>query len=158
MKKYFLFVVIFGILVSGNISASLVAFHIVETGIPESGAAYEYTQLWENAFMDVFFDAGYIVSNAPIIRIETKPDIGIFDYIINDIAEIRRWGVDYILITQLDYTGDSRLPAQIKFIIYKVTSNETILERNIEGRTYRSAREGQDDIRSIIRGLVPYIR
>jgi len=153
-----LFLIIFSLFISVNAGASTIAINIVETGTPESRSLYEYTELWEDAFMDVFFESGFIISNAPVMRFETKPVIGIFEYLFYDAAEINRWGVDYIFITQLDYTGTLRQPSEITFIIYRVKTKEIILERKIEGRTYRSTREGYDDIKSIVRGLVPFIR
>jgi len=158
VRKCLFFAVIFSVFGSLNASASLVAFHIVETGIPENRQPYQYTGIWEDAFMNVFFDAGYIVSNAPVLRLETKPSDDILNYVLNGNSEIRNFGIDYLLIAQLDYNGDTRQPAEINLVIFRVITNEKIYERKIEGKTYRSTREGQADIETIIRGLVSYIR
>ena len=108
--------------------------------------------------MDVFFDAGHIVSNAPLMRFETKPQSDILQFAGISVIEARNWGIDYILIAQLDYSDVAQPPANITFYIYRVSANEKILERQITGKSYRSAREEYDDIRVIIRSLVQYIR
>jgi len=158
MKKGLLFGVILYLFLGVNAGASTVALNIVEIGIPENRPLSEFTEIWEDAFMDVFFESGLIISNDPVLRLEFMPSISIFDYVIYDLNEFTKWGIDFVLITQLNYAGISRHPSEIGFIIYKVKTNEIILERKIEGRTYRSAREGIDDIKSIVRGLVPFIR
>ncbi|MCL2276766.1 MAG: hypothetical protein FWC21_02595 [Treponema sp.] len=158
MRKGLLFMVILLLFLSAKIFASTVIINIIETGIPENRSVSEYTEIWEDAFMDVFFESGLIISNDSILRFETKPLINIFEYVVYDISEISKWGIDFIIITQLDYIGNIRQPSEINFIIYKVRTNEIVMERMIEGKTYRSTREGLDDIKSIVRGLVPYIR
>ncbi|MCL2214222.1 MAG: hypothetical protein FWC06_03320 [Treponema sp.] len=151
------FVVVFGLLLNIACGASMVSFIVIETGLPENVSVNQHSEQWENAFMDVFFDAGYIVSNAPILRIGSKP-IGDLLSAACDIDEIKSLGIDFLLIAHLDYSGEPRIPAEISLLIYKVTSDDRLLERQFPGKSYRSNREEHDDIRSIIRGFVPYIR
>jgi len=158
MKKGLLIAVILGFFLNTNVWASMVLFYIVETGLPENGQISQQSVAWENAFMDVFFDAGYIVSNYPILRMETKPSADILQYISINFSEARNMGINFLIITQLDYNAGSQYPAEITFSIYKTATNEKILERQLQGRTYRTTREEFDDIRSIIRNLTPYIR
>ena len=151
------FTFIFGFFLVTSGSASMVSFFILESGLPENAAVNQHSQQWENALMDVFFDAGYIVSNAPISRIESKPAGDILSAAC-DLEDARNWGIDFILITLLDYNNELFIPDEISFLIFKVTTNERVFERQIKGRAYRSVREEHDDIRAIIRGLVPYIK
>jgi hypothetical protein len=60
-----------------NAEAYMVSFFIIESGLPLEGIKNQHSQLWENAFFDVFFDAGYIVSNTPMMRIASKPKMSI---------------------------------------------------------------------------------
>jgi hypothetical protein len=66
-------------------------------------------------------------------------------------------GIDYILITVLDFNGETQFPEVITFYIYSVDSGERIFERQIPGRSYRSSREEFEDLKAIARGIVPHI-
>jgi hypothetical protein len=153
----FVFTLIFCLFLNIEGNASMVSFFLIETGLPENASVNQHSVQWENAFMDVFFDAGYIVSNAPISRAETKP-IGDLLASACDLDEAKKWGIDYLFIAHLDYNEELRIPEGISFLIYKVSSNERLFENQIAGKSYRSTREEYDDIKSIIRGLVPHIR
>ena len=136
----------------------MVSFFIVETGLPEGRSNNDHSVQWENAFMDIFFDAGYIVSNSPIVRLQTNPQDDLLRSAGINIMETRNWGVDYVVIAQLDYVSLTQSPEKISFIIYRVNTNEKIFDRQIDGKSYRSVREEYDDIRSIVRALVPFIK
>ena len=157
MFKRMIIALIFGFLLSFNAWASMVSFFLIETGMPENRPESQHSIQWENAFMDVFFDAGHIVSNAPVLRLETKPQSDILQVIAFNFADARSFGIDYILITMLDFTGDLPAPGEVTFVVFKVSSQEKVFERTIEGKTYRSSREEYDDLKAIARGLVPFI-
>jgi len=150
-------VLAFGLFLNINAAASMVSFYVIETGLPENRLNNEHSIQWENAFMDVFFDAGHIVSNSPIIRFEEKPQGDIFHSADISIMEARNWGIDYIIVAQLDYTSVLHSPEFITIFIYKVNTNEKVFEGQMDGRTYRSTREEYDGIRNIIRSLTRYI-
>jgi len=150
-------ILLFGLFLNLSAGASMVSFYVIETGLPESRLNNEHSVQWENAFMDVFFDAGHIVSNAPMMRFEIKPQGDVMQFAGISIPDARNWGIDFILITQLDYSDAAQSPANINFIIYRVNANEKIFERQLSGRSYRSSREEYDDIKLIIRSLIQYI-
>jgi hypothetical protein len=104
--------------------------------------------------MDVFFDAGFIVSNAPVLRLENKPSNEILRFV--DMQQARRAGIDYLLIAQLDFTVNGS-PSEITFFIYKVNPAEKILERHLQGRQARPEREEFEYMKSIARGLIKYL-
>jgi len=138
-----------------DIEASMVSFYVIETGLPDNGQVNNNSILWENAFMDVFFDAGYIVSNAPVLRLEEKPKGEILRHV--NILEAKNAGIDFLLIAQLDFNPDLNVE-EISFFIYSVSSKEKLMERQIEGRQPRAAREEYDYMKSIARGLITYIK
>ena len=158
MKKCAFIAVLLGLFLNFNIWASMITFYIIETGLPESSNINQYSSDWEDAFLDVFFDAGYIVSNAPIFRMSTIPAGNILQSVDINVAEARNWGIDYIFITFLDYSSGMYYPEEIKFYIYNSATNENILERQIQGRVTGTARDESGNIRAFIRGLIPYIR
>jgi len=158
MKKGLIFALVFTIFLSVQAEASMVAFYLVETGLEEEAVlSNRHAEIWENGFLDVFFEAGHIVSNAPILRLNAKPRGDILRAIDFNVVDVRDGGIDFVIIAMLDYTGGSQTPREITFHIYRVIPREHILERTIPGKTYRTVREEFEDIKSIVRGLVPYI-
>ncbi|MDR0320326.1 MAG: hypothetical protein LBI28_02380 [Treponema sp.] len=157
MTKQIALVVIFGVFLNLSAGASMVSFFVIETGISENEGRNEHSLYWENSFMDIFFDTGHVVSNAPILRLEARPSGDILRAINFDIQSAVEMGIEYLLIAQLDYIEGARQPSEILFFIFKVDTGEKILERRIPGRTYRTTRDEVDGIKTIVRGLVPYI-
>jgi len=152
MLKRIVFVVITGILLTFSLNAATVSFHVVEAGISEE-ADKKMSELWETAFMDVFFDAGYIISNAPVMRLEKSPS-NILQIV--DFKEASLCGIDYMLIVLLDYKASLPSPEEVSFYIYKVTKREKVLERKIRQKQV-PLKDDYNNMKSIARGFVPYI-
>jgi len=55
-------------------SAATVSFLVVETGIERGIPATNFGTTWEDGLMTSFFDAGYIVTNNPFLRVEEGPE------------------------------------------------------------------------------------
>jgi len=143
---------------AGSIAgASMVSFYVVETGLSDEAERRTHSDQWENAFLDVFFEAGHIVSNAPILRLEIKPANDILQSVAFDIFDARMGGIEFILIAILDYVPDKMSADEISFYIYNVNTKELLFEKHIQGKIYRTSREELDDLKAIARGLVPYI-
>jgi len=154
LMKRFTLAVILGVFAFYSAQASVVSFFIIETGLPGNGSDHQHSVFWENAFLDVFFEAGYIVCNSPILRMETKPSGDILRQV--DMQEARNSGIDFLLIAQLDFTTNIS-PAEISFFIYKVNTREKIVERVIQGRGTRSAMDEYEYMKTVARGLITYI-
>jgi len=152
MLKRIFTAVIIGISLTFSVSAAMVSFYVIETGVNEE-ADSKYSQLWESAFMDVFFDAGYIISNAPVLRLEKSPS-NILQVV--DIKEAGVGGIDYMLIVLLDYKIGEPSPEEVSFFIYKVSKQEKVIERKIRQRQVPS-RDDYTNMKSIARGFIPYI-
>jgi hypothetical protein len=152
MLKRIIFVVIILILFTFSVSAATVSFYVVEAGINEE-ADKRVSELWETAFMDVFFDAGYIISNAPIMRLDKSPS-NILQIV--DFKEASVCGIDYMLIVLLDYKVGLPSPEEVSFYIYKVTKREKVLERKISQKQV-PLKDDYNNMKSIARGFVPYI-
>jgi hypothetical protein len=157
MSKGFAIALFLSVFLVFSVQASVVSFYVIETGVSLEGTVNQHSRRWESAFMDVFFEAGYIVSNAPILRLETRPSDEILRTISFDTEEARGAGIDYMLIAQLDYNPDTTVPGNINLFIFRVIPHEKVFEMQITGKRYRSTREEIDDLKTIIRELVPYI-
>jgi len=151
MLKRIIITVIIGISLNLSVGATTISFYVIETGANEDfNAKQSQSILWENAFMDVFFDAGYIISNAPIIRLEKRPS-DILQVV--DINEAVIYGIDYMLIVLLEYKNDTH---EISFYIYGVTKKEKVFEKKIlQKREF--TQDDYNNMRSIAKGFVPYI-
>ncbi|MDR1212447.1 MAG: hypothetical protein LBK40_09490 [Spirochaetaceae bacterium] len=82
---------------------STLSVMVVETGVNEDTPRLDASSLWEGGLMDVCFDTGHIVTNAPILRLErnqirTYPDEGFLD--IDGAIES---GVEFYILAVLDY-------------------------------------------------------
>jgi len=150
---------IIGFLLSFNAEAAMVSFYVVETGLQSEGQVNpnQHSQRWEGAFLDVFFEAGHIVTNAPIQRLVSKPSGDILRAIYFDMQEARDSGSDYVVIARLDYGPDTGSPVEVSFYVFKVTPQEKVYEKKINGKTYGSSSDEVDDLKAIARGLIPYI-
>jgi len=155
MLKRVVIAVIIGILLIFSINAATVSFYVIETGVNEDFDIKQSQSIqWENAFLDVFFDAGYIISNAPILRIEKKPS----DVLqVVDIEEAVDYGVDYMLIVLLEYKKDLKEPIEVSFYIYRVTRKEKVIEKKIIIKR-ESSQNDYNNMKTVAKGFIPYIR
>jgi hypothetical protein len=118
-----------------------------------------HSTLWENAFLDVFFESGFIVSNFPMLRLVSKPETSIIEACGFCVEEALDAGVNYILIAQLNYNNNvSRGPEDISLYVFKVIEHEIVYERHIAGRNYGSDRDATDDMKKTIGSLVQFVR
>jgi len=154
MLKRTVIAVFFCFFLSFSAEASMVSFCIVETGLAEDVSERRQSVFWENAFMDVFFDAGYIVSNAPILRIEGKSSGEIIREL--DMLDFRTAGIDFMIIARLDYNSDLTL-SDVSFYVYRINPEKKIHERRLEKMPPRNERDEYAYMKSIAKGLITYI-
>jgi hypothetical protein len=154
MLKRVVIAVIIGISLIFSIGAATVSFYVIETGVNEDFDIKQSQSIqWENAFMDVFFDAGYIISNAPILRLEENPS-DILQVI--DIDEAVFYGIDYMLIVLLEYKKDLKEPCEVSFYIYRVVRKEKVIEKKIVFK--RGSKDDYNNMKSIAKEFIPYIK
>ncbi|MCL2242919.1 MAG: hypothetical protein FWC03_00450 [Treponema sp.] len=146
-----------GLFICLNIEATMVSFFIIETGVPAEGTRRQHSMQWENTLLDVFFDEGYIVSNAVTLRLDSKPSGEIQKIFEADITEAGNTGANYFIIAQLDYSTGSQMPLEITLVLFSTNPNKKIFENQMSGRTYRTTREEVDALKIIARGLIPHI-
>jgi len=158
MPKKAAAVLFMGIFLVFSMEAAMVSFVIIETGLPEDGGKIEHSRHWEDAIFDVFFDAGHIVSNAPMMRLDSKPTDEIQKLTAEDIFEARMGGADYFIIAQLDYFSDVPKLNEISFIMYRISPYKKIHEKRVSGKTYKTQKEEVEDLKLIARGLIPLIK
>jgi hypothetical protein len=149
--------------------AHTVSFMVVETGLRQEGPAMESTNRWENGLMDVFFDAGHIVSNALVLRIDRKPTTDLPDEARRDFEEAREGGVDFFILAFLDYRSQNEseqndpshpdpTPRRVSLRIFRVNPYQFIFE---EGYSEGNTSPGGDELtraKNAARLILPHLR
>jgi len=122
-------------------SASMVSFLVVETGLNEETQT-QYGSLWEGGLMDVFFDAGHIVTNYPIARMEERPAEDLSGHIEVDFYEASRGGADYFVLAFLEFQSkEASVPNAVIIKIYNTNTEKLIFERNFSAGTGKNLGE-----------------
>jgi hypothetical protein len=159
MVKKLTIVLAIGVFFVFNLPAAMVSFLVIETGLNEEDPKRQHTQQWENYLLDVFYEAGHIVCNAPIRRLEKKPSDEVPKEAKADFLEAAEVGVDYFIIAQLDYAPGSLKPNEISLKLYKMLPSpyKKIHEKHFAGKTYKTENEENDDLKKMAGDLVPFI-
>lgn len=112
-------------------SASMVSFLLVETGLSQEGPSTQYTGLWEGGLMDAFFDAGHIITNSPITRMDKKPSPDLSGKVEDDYFDAVMGGADYFILGFLDYQiqGARAVPVGMVLKIYDTDSSKMVYEQ-----------------------------
>ena len=144
-----------------SVSASTVSFLVVETGLNEETSSPQYSSLWEGGLMSVFFDAGHIVTNNPILRMEKQITTEIRGTAIeDDFKEAALGGVEYIILGFLDYQmqGSRAVPAKINIKIYTTTPQKLVFEQNFPAGSGRNSSEENQLIQNAGRTIISQIK
>ena len=129
LKRLGILAVLWGLLVF-PLSAHMVSFLVIETGLLPDTEVDEYSTLWEDGLMRGFFDTGHIVTNSPVLRLEKTPLGEIPAEAQADFAEASEGGADYFVLALLDYfTQDGKSkPRQITVRVFATASRKMIYE------------------------------
>ena len=126
------------------LSAAMVSFMVVEVGLRQDASRSEYSSVWEDGMMGVFFDAGHIVSNSPVTRIEKISEGILPPEVQADYQDAWRGGADYFVLVLLEYAlqGGVVRPqgALVKVFAARESSGNLIYEGRFAG-TGSSLRE-----------------
>jgi hypothetical protein len=140
--------------------ASTVSFLVVETGLNDGISGPQSTsRLWEEGLMAFFFDAGHIVTNNPILRMDKQIPTEIRGTIVeSDFNEAVMGGAEYIVLGFLEYEtqGSRAVATKMNIKIYTTVPEELVYEQIFPvGRT--STEENQI-VRNAGRTIIPYIK
>ena len=135
--------------------ASLVSFIVVETGLGEGISSTQHGSVWEGGLMEVFFDAGYIVTNSPVARMESIPIKDLTGFILMDFEEAAMGGAEYFILGLLECQaqGGRAIPLNMILKLYSTESRELIFEQSFPislGRTLAQEFEIAKDAGRII--------
>ena len=155
--------VLFGIamLPALPLQAYTVSFIVVEAGLPQEYPTAEASMLWENGLLDVFFDAGHIVSNARIARILGDLDAGgLPQGIQGEYNEAAAGGAQFFILVLLDYTGSRNMiprPQEISIRLFGANPYRYFLEQKYPGGRASPVADELIAAKDAARRLVPRI-
>jgi len=147
------------VLLAFPVSASMVCIVVVETGLNHGVSSGQYTSLWEDGFMSVFFDAGHIVSNFPSARMDSRPALDLSGVIREDFIDAVIGGADFFILCYLDFSvqGGRGVPAGIEVKIYSTHTGNLIHEQRFPAGSGRNLNEEYQMAQSAARTIVSHL-
>jgi hypothetical protein len=151
--------VFIGLAAPAPVFAYTVSFIVVETGLVQEGASPESSSLWENGLMDVFFNAGHIVSNAHTLRVDSGALKDFPDEALGDFDEARQGGADFFVMALLDYRASGEAPGapakprQISLKVFRVNPCQKVYEQGYSGPLRDELTGAKSAARSILSRL-----
>ncbi|MDR2864974.1 MAG: hypothetical protein LBV68_05120, partial [Spirochaetaceae bacterium] len=76
--------------------AANVSFMVIEVGSGTSGLKRTY-EVWEDGILEVFFNAGHIISNAQVQKIPFYPNAELPEEAVRDFREAGEGGSEYFI-------------------------------------------------------------
>jgi hypothetical protein len=123
-------------------SAETVSFMVIETGIQGETPTLNSSLLWEYALLDVFFNTGHIVSNAPILRVAGKPQQDLPEEAKASLDEALEGGAEYFVLAVLDYQDSARTgtnhrqPRNVSLRVFKTMPYRFLYSRDYAAPDY----------------------
>jgi hypothetical protein len=144
-----------------SLPADMVSFLVIETGLPESSGSSSWSGLWESGLLDVFFEAGHIVSNAPIKRLEQDPQKPLPGEVQAEFDEAEAGGADYFVLALLDYPPPAGKeiprPRNAVLRLFRIRPCRLLYEQRCAAGTALNLKDEWAEIKQSVRGLVPHL-
>jgi hypothetical protein len=151
---------LFSTLLVFPLPASMVSFLIIETGLKPETSAGEYSTLWEDGLMGVFFDSGHIVSNGAVLRLEKRPVKDFPDEAQADFLEASQGGAEYLVIALLeykDYNGNYK-PSDVSLRVFAVTSRNLVYQQEFPAGIGADLREEYTRAQEAARAIITHLK
>ena len=135
------------------LGAATVSILVMEAGQSRENQGGQYPILWENGLLEIFFDAGHIVSNSPRLQINEKPDDDFPPEAERDFNNAQEGGMEYFLVAIVDYTGSN-----VSLRLFNTKSSKMIHEQRYAASTFRSSKEEYEKIKKAVRPMTAHLR
>ncbi|MDR2073105.1 MAG: hypothetical protein LBP60_06710 [Spirochaetaceae bacterium] len=140
------------------LQAATVSVLVIETGFPSGTGRTQSAAVWESGIMDVLFDAGHIVSNAPILRIPAAPDSEIPLQARHDFDDARLGGADFFVMVLLLFPEeDLEHPREIRIKVFSVSTGKLLYESSVIAKPWEDSGEELADARKSAERLIPQL-
>ena len=134
------------------LGAASVSFLIIETGMSPEIPINQYSILWEDSLMDVFFESGHIVSNAPLMRLARKPADGFPDEAEGNFNEAKNGGMEYFFVAVMNHPENN-----VSMRLFNTESRKMIDEQGYTSGISVNMREERENIKNAIRAMAAHI-
>jgi hypothetical protein len=154
-------VFVLALTILGTLSAATVSFLVVETDLPPGSARPESSTRWEGGVMGVFFDAGHIVFNAPVMRLDRKPAEGadkVPPELKSEFDEAKAGGADYFVVVLLEYSKGIERPGNIQMKLFNAANGALLYEASWAGTPGISPREELLNIQNSAKELLARLK
>jgi hypothetical protein len=148
LKSRFIIGLFFCVLASAPLYAATVSFLVMEIGQSKIESGVQSPALWENNLLDIFFESGHIVSNAPIVRLGEKPSNGFPDEAEKDYENAQKGGMGYFMIAIVDY-----MRSDVSLRLFSTGSRTMLREHRYAVKAFRNTKDEQDNIKAAIRTM-----
>ena len=153
LKKHIFAGFCIGFFALSPLGAATVSVLIMEAGQSKDNHISQYPILWENGLLEVFFDSGHIVSNAPKMQIAEEP-IDVFPAEAErDFDNAQEGGMEYFLVAIMDYAHSSVL-----LRLFRTGSSKMIHEQRYAMATFRNAKEEYEKIKTAVRAMTAHLK
>ncbi|MDR0495390.1 MAG: hypothetical protein LBG95_07170 [Treponema sp.] len=146
LKNRVIIGLIFCFLSASASNAATVSFLVMEIGQSKIEAGVQYPALWENNLLDIFFESGHIVSNAPILQLSEKPSNGFPDEAQRDYENAQKGGMGYFMVAIVDY-----IRSDVSLRLFSTTSRKMLREQKYAVKAFKNTKDEQDNIKKAIR-------
>ena len=144
------------------LSAATVSFIVIETGLNMDAGANQYSGLWESGLLDVFFENGHIVSNAPVLRLENTPSEAFPEQARKELAEAAEGGAVFLITALLEYqipgSAAREKPQRIILRVFSMSPFKMLYVQSLPASNSQSVREEFENIKKAARTLLPHLK
>ena len=154
LKKTLLPGLLFLVFAAFRLDAATVSFLVIETGLPRDSGSSRHSAMWENGLMDVFFETGHIVSNAPILRVYRKLNEGFPGEAERDFKEAQESEVDFFVVVVVSHPE----PHNVSMRLFRTNSQQMLFEHKYTEKAYKTQKEEYDTVKSSIGVLAARVR
>jgi len=135
-----------GIFAAPVLCAANISVLVMESGENRESAEARYPVLWENGLLEIFFDAGHIVTNSPKVQIDGKFEDDFPAEAKKEFDNAREVGMDYFLVALIDYST-----SVVVMRLFDIRSTKKVLEQKYKASTFRNSKDEYDKIKAAIR-------
>jgi hypothetical protein len=113
--------------------------------------------------MDVLFESGHIVSNAPLMRLPVNPEGEFPEEARRDLEEAREGGADFFVLALLDFAtfsgaGIRGAPQLVLLRLFKIDPFKLLFEQRYAGTLGVSENEEFLNAKKAAQTIIPHLR
>ena len=158
-KRLGLILLLWGLFVI-PLPAAMVSFLIIEDGLKPDAQSGHYSAVWEDSLMGVFFDAGHIVSNSPVLRVE---QLSVTEFPAEarvDYTDASSGGADFFVLAVLDFNTEDRRtrPKSVTIKIFTTESRNLIFQQEFPAGNGVNAQDEYSRAQDIGRYIAAQLR